>query len=103
TIQPHCAPVRVSRSDRSFQFGRASGSTMPHDMHTMRGPKASTGIASPSASLSTIPCPPLCLDQPFTDGDSDRLSPVYRAELTGGGLSMLIDSSLADVKDLSNF
>jgi hypothetical protein len=56
---------------------------MPHDMHTMRGPKAGTGIASPSASLSTIPCPPLCLDQPFTDGDSDRLSPVYRAEQHG--------------------
>jgi hypothetical protein len=49
-----------------------------------------------------LSCPPLCLDQPFTDGDSDRLSPVYSAELTGGDLGMLIDSSLANVKDLSN-
>jgi hypothetical protein len=46
----HCTPVKVSRSSRSFQFGRASAPTMPQTVQTMRGPKAGTATASPKAS-----------------------------------------------------
>jgi hypothetical protein len=36
----HCTPVRLSCSDRCCQSGRAYAPTMPHEVQTMRGPKA---------------------------------------------------------------
>src|SRR5262250_1982608 len=36
----HCLPVRLSRSGRSFQFGRASLPMMRLHLHTTRGPNA---------------------------------------------------------------
>jgi hypothetical protein len=45
---PHCFPVRLSDFGRSSQFGRASAPMIPHEVHTIRGPKDGTGTASPN-------------------------------------------------------
>ena len=41
--QRHCHPVRLARTGRSAQFGRASAPMIPQLVHTMRGPKDGTG------------------------------------------------------------
>jgi hypothetical protein len=38
----HCTPVKLGRSCRSLQFGRASVPMVPQLVHTMRGPKDGT-------------------------------------------------------------
>jgi hypothetical protein len=46
----HCRPIKFPGGERSFQFGRANAPIIPQPVHTMRGPKAGTGVASSKAS-----------------------------------------------------
>ena len=52
----HCMPLRLSRAGCSRQFGRASAPTIPHFMHTIRGPNVGTGTSQrPMGHLSLVP------------------------------------------------
>jgi hypothetical protein len=43
------------------------------------------------------------VDQAFSHGDGDGLSPVCRAELAGNGLGVCINGSFGDAENLSDF
>jgi hypothetical protein len=53
-VHHHCTPVRLSRSDFSSQFGRASAPMIPHLVHTIRGPNTGTRTSSGQRSALKI-------------------------------------------------
>jgi hypothetical protein len=89
----HCVPVRLGRSGRLVQFGRASAPTIPQPVQTMHGPK-DTGTSS--GQWSTATTAPRWQSQQLTESERNPLGQHVakrlrkqrgaRARHHGGGL-----------------